>query len=74
MLESNIQGLHERNIYSIDWNETGILTGAGDNKVRLLVEDKQNGWNKAAEIELESDVNSGMTPFFKTGSGLLYTI
>ena len=58
-MESNIQGMHSRNIYSIDWNETGILTGAGDNKIRLLTEDKETGWTCKAEMDLLSDVNSG---------------
>ena len=35
-LEANIQGIHERTIYSVDWGERGIVTGCADNKIRLL--------------------------------------
>lgn len=52
--------MHQRTVYSIDWNEQGILTGSGDNTIRLLVEDKETGWACMSQCEFSSDVNSGM--------------
>jgi WD40 repeat protein len=57
-LQSNIQGIHDRNIYCLDWNDTGIITGAGDNMIRLLVEDKESGWVCKSKFQASSDVNS----------------
>ena len=58
-LQSNIQGEHKRSIYSVSWSEKGILTGAGDNFVRLFVEQSDNTWSCMSSIEVKSDINSG---------------
>ena len=64
-MERNVQGEHERNIYTVDWSEianTGsgmILTGSGDNKIRLFVEQADNSWTCAQTIEMKADINSG---------------
>lgn len=55
-LESNIQGLHERTIYSIDWSHKGIITGCADNSVRLLVE-SDDGWVCRDSVSGRSDIN-----------------
>jgi len=58
-LERNVQGEHERNIYSVNWSERGILTGSGDNKIRLFVEQDDQSWICTKTIELKADINSG---------------
>ena len=58
-LEINVQGEHERNIYSVNWSERGILTGSGDNKIRLFVEQDDQTWICTKTIELKADINSG---------------
>ena len=57
-LEANIQGIHERTIYSVDWGEKGILTGCADNKIRLLQE-SEGAWVCVDSVVVMSDVNSG---------------
>lgn len=57
-LEANIQGMHERTIYSVDWGDKGIVTGCADNKVRLLQE-YDGAWICADSVAVMSDVNSG---------------
>jgi len=57
-LERNVQGEHERNIYSVNWSERGILTGSGDNKIRLFVEQDDQSWICTKTIELRADINS----------------
>ena len=58
-LECNVQGAHERNIYTVSWSEHGILTGAGDNKIRLFIEESDHTWVCHRTVELQSDINSG---------------
>ena len=57
-LEANIQGIHERTIYSIDWGERGIVTGCADNTIRLL-QQSEGGWISTDSVAVMSDVNSG---------------
>jgi len=57
-LDRNIQGEHERNIYSVNWSERGILTGSGDNKIRLFIEQNDNSWICTRTVELKADINS----------------
>ena len=63
-LERNVQGEHERNIYSVNWSERGILTGSGDNKIRLFVEQSDQTWLCTKTIELKADINSGWKNFY----------
>lgn len=56
-LEANIQGIHDRTIYSVDWGEKGIVTGCADNKIRLLQE-SEGAWICVDSIAVMSDVNS----------------
>ena len=62
-LQSNIQGEHKRSIYSVSWSEKGILTGAGDNFVRLFIERGDHTWSCMSSIEVKSDINSGKEIF-----------
>ena len=57
-LEANIQGIHDRTIYSVDWGEKGIVTGCADNKIRLLQE-SEGAWVCVDSVAVMSDVNSG---------------
>ena len=61
-LQSNVQGEHARSIYSVSWSDKGILTGSGDNFVRLFVEQPDGTWSGSSSIEVNSDINSGTKP------------
>ena len=58
-LESNVQGEHGRSIYTVSWSDKGILTGAGDNHVRLFTEQADKTWLRVSSLELNADINSG---------------
>ena len=59
-LESNVQGEHGRSIYTVSWSDKGILTGSGDNHVRLFTENvTDKTWLKVSQLELNADINSG---------------
>jgi len=57
-LESNVQGEHGRSIYTVSWSDKGILTGAGDNHVRLFTEQADKTWLRVSSLELNADINS----------------
>ena len=43
------------------WSENGILTGGGDNKIRLFRENSEDGtWLCVETIEMTSDINTGL--------------
>jgi WD40 repeat protein len=43
--EATLSGHHNRAVYSIDWGQSGIVTGGGDDAIRVFREaEGEEGW------------------------------
>ena len=58
-VQATLLGAHQRPVYSVDWSHEhgGVVTGGGDNKVTVYMENASGEWNTIQEWDIGEEVN-----------------